>query len=54
VGTVPSREAAALGISSLERHITLDREMYGSDQAASLEPQELRMLVAGIRERSGQ
>ena len=50
VGMGPSREAAALGISSLERHITLDREMYGSDQAASLDPDELRALVAAVRE----
>ena len=33
--------AAALGITSLERHITLDRSMYGSDQAASIEPNGL-------------
>ena len=50
VGMGPSCEAAALGISSLERHITLDREMYGSDQAASVDPQELRTLVAAVRE----
>ena len=36
-------------ISSLERHITLDRSMYGSDQSASLEPSGLRQLVGGIR-----
>ena len=41
--------ASALGISSLERHITLDRAMYGSDQAASLEPQGLKQLVGGVR-----
>jgi N-acetylneuraminate synthase len=41
--------AAALGISSIERHITLDRAMYGSDQAASLEPAGLRQLVGGLR-----
>ena len=50
VGMAPSYEAAALGISSLERHITLDREMYGSDQAASLDPQEFRTLVAVVRQ----
>ena len=33
-----SYAAAGYGISSLERHITLDRSMYGSNQAASLEP----------------
>ncbi len=49
-GWGPPDEAAALGISSLERHITLDREMYGSDQAASVDPEELRALVAAVRE----
>jgi len=41
--------AVALGASSLERHITLDRAMYGSDQAASLEPQGLLRLVRDVR-----
>ena len=49
VGLAVSYAAAALGISSLERHITLDRAMYGSDQAASVEPMGLRMLVGSIR-----
>lgn len=49
VGTAISCAAAALGITSLERHITLERTMYGSDQAASLEPAEMRVLVGGIR-----
>ena len=49
VGLAVSYAAAALGISSLERHITLDRAMYGSDQAASVEPTGLRMLVGAIR-----
>ncbi len=44
-----SYAAAALGITSLERHITLDRAMYGSDQSASLEPSGLRQLVGGVR-----
>lgn len=48
-GLAISYAAAALGISSLERHITLDRTMYGSDQAASLEPMGLRMLVGAVR-----
>ena len=48
-GLVISYGAAALGISSLERHITIDRTMYGSDQAASIEPNGLRELVAGVR-----
>ena len=37
------------GISSLERHITLDRSMYGSDQAASLEPSGLRQLIGATK-----
>ena len=48
-GVAISCAAAALGISSLERHITLDRTMYGSDQAASLEPNGLRQLVSSVR-----
>ena len=42
--------AALLGATSIERHITLDRSMYGSDQAASLEPSGLIRLVRDIRE----
>ena len=49
VGIAVSCGAASLGISSLERHITLDRAMYGSDQAASIEPQGLRHLVDSVR-----
>lgn len=49
VGLTISFAAAALGISSLERHITLDRSMYGSDQAASVEPQGFVKLVRGVR-----
>jgi N-acetylneuraminate synthase len=49
VGLAVSYAAAALGITSLERHITLDRAMYGSDQSASVEPAGLRMLVGAIR-----
>lgn len=49
VGLAVSYAAAALGITSLERHITLDRAMYGSDQAASVEPAGLRMLVGAVR-----
>ena len=37
-----------MGITSLERHITLDRSMYGSDQSASLEPVGLRNLIGSI------
>lgn len=49
VGLAISYAAAALGISSLERHITIDRSMYGSDQAASVEPSGFRTLVGAIR-----
>jgi sialic acid synthase SpsE len=38
----------ALFAVAIERHITLDRTMYGSDQSASLEPDELRTLVARL------
>ena len=48
-GVAVSCAAVALGITSIERHITLDRTMYGSDQAASLEPNGLRQLVGSIR-----
>jgi N-acetylneuraminate synthase len=45
----PSVVAAALGATVIERHITLGRSMYGSDQAASLEENGLRQLVAIVR-----
>lgn len=48
-GVAISVAASALGISCLERHITIDRSMYGSDQPASLEPNGLRNLVASVR-----
>jgi len=41
--------AAALGARCVERHITLDRSMFGSDQAASIEPEGLKRLVRDIR-----
>jgi len=41
--------AVALGATSLERHITLDRAMYGSDQAASIETHALRNFVETVR-----
>ena len=44
-----SLAAVTLGAVSLERHITLDRAAYGSDQAASLEPQGLIRLVRDVR-----
>lgn len=49
VGLAISYAAAACGISSLERHITLDRSMYGSDQSASIESNGLRQLVGAVR-----
>jgi N-acetylneuraminate synthase len=49
VGLVPSAVAIALGASSIERHITLDRAMWGSDQAASVEPGGFERLVKYIR-----
>jgi len=48
-GRIVSVTAAALGATSLERHITLDRSMYGSDQSASLEVGEFRRLVSDVR-----
>jgi len=42
--------AAALGATVIEKHFTLDRSMVGPDHKASLEPGELSMMVAGIRE----
>lgn len=48
-GRVVSMTAVAMGATSLERHITLDRAMYGSDQAASLEVYDLQRLVNDIR-----
>ena len=49
VGLAISYAAVAIGISSLERHITLDRSMYGSDQSASVEPNGFHMLVGAVR-----
>ena len=49
VGLVPSAVAVALGASIVERHLTLDRAMWGSDQAASVEPGGFERLVKYIR-----
>ena len=49
-GTLVSTCAVAAGATSIERHITLDRNMYGSDQKASIEPYELCKLVKDIRD----
>lgn len=48
-GLQSSLAAVTLGASFLERHITLDRTMWGSDQAASIEPMGLYRLVRDIR-----
>ena len=48
-GLTVSYAAVALGATSIERHITLDRAMYGSDQAASLAPPGLKKLVPELR-----
>jgi N-acetylneuraminate synthase len=48
-GLASSVASVALGAAVVERHITLDRSMWGSDQAASLEPSGLTRLVRDIR-----
>ena len=48
-GLAISYAAATLGITSLERHITLDRSMYGSDQSASIEPHGFLQLIGAVR-----
>lgn len=48
-GIIISLAAYVKGISSLERHITLDRSMYGSDQSASLEIRGVKELMSGIQ-----
>jgi N-acetylneuraminate synthase len=49
VGLQTTVAAVALGAAFVERHITIDRAMWGSDQAASVEPQGLHRLVRDIR-----
>jgi N-acetylneuraminate synthase len=49
VGLVPSTIAVALGACVVERHLTLDRAMWGSDQAASVEPGGFERLVKYLR-----
>ncbi len=48
-GMAISIAAVTLGATSLERHFTLDRTMYGSDQAASITPEGFENLIKGIR-----
>ncbi len=49
LGTQVSLAAVAMGATILERHITLDRSMWGTDQSASLEPAQFQRLVRDIR-----
>jgi len=49
VGLQSTLAAVALGACVIERHITLDRAMWGSDQSASVEPEGMRRLVRDIR-----
>ena len=49
-GLAPTWAAVSLGASFVERHITLDRAMWGSDQAASVEPNGFNRLVRNIRD----
>jgi len=49
VGLQTTYAAVVLGACLVERHITLDRAMWGSDQSASVEPQGLRRLVRDVR-----
>jgi len=50
LGNIATLGAVALGAESVERHITLDRKMYGSDQSSSVEPAELIEYVKAIRD----
>ena len=49
VGLAPSLAAVAIGAVFLERHITLDRSMWGTDQSASIEPLGFAKLVRDVR-----
>ena len=48
-GKLISLAAISLGSTSLERHLTLDRTMYGSDQAASITPAGFKSLISDVR-----
>jgi N-acetylneuraminate synthase len=50
VGLAPTLAAVSLGATFVERHVTLDRAMWGSDHAASVEPQGIVKLVRDIRD----
>jgi N-acetylneuraminate synthase len=47
---LPTFAAVMMGANVIERHITLDRAMWGSDQAASLEPAAFERLIKYVRE----
>ena len=49
-GLVTTFATIPLGVTWIERHITLDRTMWGSDQVASVEPSGLFKLVKGVRD----
>jgi N-acetylneuraminate synthase len=49
-GLAPSMAAVAMGASFLERHVTLDRAMWGTDQAASVELIGLERLIRDVRD----
>jgi len=49
IGLATTVAAVAMGANLVERHVTLDRSMFGSDQSASVEPQGLKRLVRDIR-----
>ena len=49
IGLQATYAAVALGACFIERHITLDRDMWGSDQASSIEPEDLKRMVSDIR-----
>jgi N-acetylneuraminate synthase len=49
VGLITSIAAVCYGAVAIERHLTLDRAMYGSDQAASVEPQGFKKMIEYIR-----
>ena len=49
LGVPSSVLVSALGVASVERHITLDRSMWGTDQSASLEIEGMRLLIHGVR-----
>ena len=49
VGIPTTLAAAALGACMIERHITLDRSMWGSDRAASVEPNGFAKICSGVK-----